>query len=93
MEEGSNNKVVYLVNKFKQATIDLGDANEVVVCNHENNNTEEEDPNWEAITIEIVIMEGRMSYQTIEKWICFTWPFISENKLECPNIMLFKFNK
>lgn len=97
MEEESSSQVVDLVNKFKKATLDLGDSTKIVICQQDNDINDEEDNKWEATAIGKVIIEGRMNYQTMEKWIGFTWPFITQEDMKIielePNIMLFKFNK
>lgn len=46
MEEGRENQVIDLVNKFKKATLDLGDINEIEVI--KNNKEDETEDNWDA---------------------------------------------
>ncbi|XP_026451473.1 uncharacterized protein LOC113351753 [Papaver somniferum] len=87
-----------LVNKFKQATLDLRDTNEIVIVQQEDNNKgkEVEEANWEASAIGKAIIEGRMSHDMVQKFIHFTCPFITAENLKIveidPNIFIFKFS-
>ncbi|XP_026396607.1 uncharacterized protein LOC113291271 [Papaver somniferum] len=96
MEGDSSKNVGDLVNKFKQATLELGDTNEIVVSHKDNNEGGKEKSNWEASAIGKVIIEGRMNYDTVARFIKFTWPFLTHEQLRIvevePNIMIFKFS-
>lgn len=96
MEEAQSSQVVDLVNKFQQATLDLGDVSEVAVVKHNNKEDEDKD-DWKSSAIGKIIIEGRMSYDMVEKGITFTWPFITLENLKIievkPNVMIFKFNQ
>lgn len=86
-----------MVNKFKKATIELGDTSEVIICNSDNDKDDNEDIEREASLIGKIFIEGTMSHKMVEKYIPFNWPFISSEDLKVveidPNVMVSKFSK
>lgn len=57
----------------------MGDINEMVIFQQDNNNEKEVKGNaWEASAIGKVIIKGRMNHDMVEKYIQFTWTFMSE---------------
>lgn len=53
-----------------------------MVFQQDNNNGDEEESKWEASAIGRVTIEGRMNYQTVEKYFKFTCPLMAAEDLK-----------
>ncbi|KAI3838837.1 hypothetical protein MKX03_002613, partial [Papaver bracteatum] len=77
MAEENEKSVTDLAAKFMQASLDLGDVEEVVY-HHSDNERDKGEIDEEISLVGKIIMEGKMGIKTVEKNIMLTWDFLPE---------------
>ncbi|KAI3994885.1 hypothetical protein MKX01_037436, partial [Papaver californicum] len=94
MATEDDHSVLDLIQKFKTATLELGESSEVIFHQTEEIDAED-DGQWDICLVGKFIIERKMSLKAVGKNINFSWPFLAEDEMQIfeidTNIMVFKF--
>lgn len=76
MTDTESTNVIELANKFKNATLELGESSDPIVYEIEVNPKDGEESQWDVSLVGKIIIEEKMIHKEVENLIKFTWTFI-----------------